>query len=125
MLDSEEFELRFDCGVCQPASSLTLSDKEMIISSITLHHIILSCKAELDELKKGLSSLNFLDLLKHNDCIRSLLEGRQTCLTARILQDIFVPEFSPHGSNARASEEANMMFFIDLLYEVEGRINLL
>ena len=124
MLDSEEFEFRFDCSICQPASSLTLSDKEVIISSTTLHHVIFSCKGELDELKKGLTTLNFLDLLKHNDCIRSLLEGRQTCLTARILQDIFVPLFSPRGSNARAREEANMFFF-DLVYEVEGRINLL
>ena len=106
--------------------TLTLSDKEVIISSITLHHVIFSCKGELDELKKGLSALNFLDLLKHSDCNRSLLEGRQTCLTARILQDIFEPQFSPRGSNARASEEENMMFLLIFFMKLKVyRINLL
>lgn len=121
MLDSDEFEFRFDCGVCQPTTSFTLADKESIISSIALHYTIYSCKGELDELKLGLSSLNFLDLLKQNDCIRSLLEGRDSSLTTHCLQDIFVPQFSPRGSNSRAAEEATMMFFLDLLHEIEGR----
>ena len=122
MLDSDEFEFRFDCGICQPSSSFTLRNKEEIISSISLHYVTLSCKGELDELKVGLSALKFLDLLKQNDNIRSLLEGRQTCLTAHVLQDLFVPKFSPRGSNARTGEEATMMFFLDFLHEIEGTI---
>ena len=58
MLDSEDLEFRFDSGICQPSSSLTLGDKEQTISSITLHYIIFSCKGELDALKMGLSALN-------------------------------------------------------------------
>lgn len=121
MLDSDEFEFRFDCGVCQPSSSLKSSDKESIISSIALHHIIYSSKGELDEVKMGLSTLNFLELLQNNDSMRSLLEGRQSFLTTSCLQELFAPRFSPRGSNARASEEATMMFFLDVLHEIEGK----
>ena len=121
MLDSEEFEFRFECGVCQPSASLALSDRENIIFSIVLHYVIYSCKGELDQLRLGLSAVNFLDVLRDNDSVRSLLEGRQSHLTPQSLQDLFVPQFSPRGSNARATEEATMMFFLDLLYEIEGR----
>ena len=119
LLDSDEFLFCFDCGVCQPSTSLTLKDKEAIISSIAMHCCIYSCKVELDEIKRGLSSLGFLELMSQNPFLRSLFECRSIELTADHLQDILVPTFSPVGSNLRLSEEATMMMLLELLHEIE------
>ena len=111
---------RFDCGMCQPASSFTLKDKGSIISSITMHYCIYLCKTELDEVKKGLESIGFLNVLKKHPVLRSLFEHSTSKLTADVLEDMFVPEFSPVGSNDRAKVEAVVMWFTELVHEVEG-----
>ena len=46
-------------------------------------------------------------------------------LTAHILQDLFVPQFSPRGSYARASEEAYMLltyFLLLFLIDTSGEV---
>ena len=89
LLDSPEFEFRFDSGICQPSQSLALSDRDAIVSSITMHHTIYSCRSELDEFTEGLSVLNFLDLMKQYEGLRSLFEHSQSSLTADFLQDLW------------------------------------
>ncbi len=59
-LRDEKFSFRFDCGVFQPTSQLKLRDKEHIIASISMHFCVYSCKVELDEMRRGLLSLNFI-----------------------------------------------------------------
>ena len=38
-------------------------DKNVIISSIAMHYCIYSSKGELDEVRRGLKSLGFLDVV--------------------------------------------------------------
>lgn len=121
LLDSPEFEFRFDCGICQPSQSLALTDRDTIVSSIALHHTIYSCRSELDEFTVGLSALNFQNFMRQNEVLRSLFEHSESSLTADLLQDLFVAEFSPAGSNARTAEEAATMFFYELLHDIEGK----
>lgn len=120
-MDSPEFEFRFDSGICQPSQSLALTDRDTIVSCITLHHTIYSCRSELDQFTEGLCALDFLDLMRQNEVLRSLFEHSQSSLTADLLQDLFVVDFSPAGSNARTAEEAATMFFYDLLHDIEGK----
>lgn len=119
-LSSAEFSFRFDCGVCQSANGFTLKDKSDIISSIAMHYCIYSSKGELDEVKRGLKSLGFLDVVSKNPILRSLFEHSHSKVTAELVEETFVPEFSPIGSNMRAKEEAVMMWFSELLHEIEG-----
>ena len=124
IIDSDEFDFRFECGFCQPSKSMTLHDRQRIISCIALHFLCYSCKAELDEFRVGLSKLGFIDLLRDHPCLRSLFQARAKAdqLTADQIQDLLEPVFSPIGSNARTAEELAVMYFIDLLHEIEGAL---
>lgn len=56
-LVEEHTEMMFDSGFTKPPTAVALSDKEHIIKALCLHHIILKCKAELDQIKDGLRTL--------------------------------------------------------------------
>ncbi len=120
LLNSEKFSFRFDCGVCQPASSIKLIDKQHLISSIILHYCIYACKAELDEIRRGLVSLGFVGLMTQYPCLMSLFKASSQKLTADTLQNLFSHTFSPAGSNAHAKEQQIMMHVLELLHDVEG-----
>ena len=118
LLDSPEFKFGFDSGICQPSQSLAHIDRDTIVSCITLHHTIYSCRSELDQFAEGLCALDFLDMMSLNEVLRSLFQHSQSFLTAH-LQDLFVAEFSPAGSNARTAGEAATMFY-ELLHDIKG-----
>lgn len=115
------FSFRFDCGVSQPASTVTLASRGTIIASITLHYTIYSCKTELDEIRRGLSAVNFLDLMSAHPILRSLFIYTPQELTVEVIQDLFVPTYSPQGSNSRNIEEAIVMLFMELLFEMASK----
>ena len=125
MLDSDEFDFRYDLGIIKPATELRLEDRESIVSSMALHFGVLSVKAELDQILCGLSStLNALSLIRENAVVmRSLFiyQCRQPP-TADALFDLFPAKFSPPGSNAREKEEATVLLWSDFLQMVEGKI---
>ena len=119
LFTSERFSFRFDCGVTQPAGAIFLSDKQNIITSIVHHFCIYSCKAELDEIRRGLSTVGFLSVMEEHPILKSLFTGNNSApLTAGMIQDLFIPRFSAEGSNSRATEEAIMMHFFELLFEI-------
>ena len=60
----------------KPLVSVKLSDKTEISRAVSLQYTLLQCLAEVDQLKKGLSSLGLLVILQSNP-------------------DIFAPFFSP------------------------------
>ncbi len=61
-----------------------------------MHHCIYSCKAELDEIRRGLLSLGFIGLMEKYRVVRSLFVSNQSAqLTADALQDLFVANYSP------------------------------
>ncbi len=118
LLNSEQFSFRFDCGVCQPASSIKLIDKQHLISSIALHYCIY---AELDEIRRGLDSLGFVGLMTQYPCLMSLFKASSQKLTANMLQNLFSHTFSLAGSNSHAKEQQIMMHVLELLHDVEGK----
>ena len=58
--------------------------------------------------------------LKKHPVLQSLFEYSTSKLKAEVLEDMFVPEFSPVGSNDRAKKAAVVMWFTELVHEVEG-----
>ena len=64
LLDSDEYQFRFDIGVNVPSASVALKDKERIALSIAMHYLVYSCKAELDQMKDGLLHLHVLGLVE-------------------------------------------------------------
>ncbi len=121
-LIDEKFSFRFDCGVFQPTSQLKLRDKEHIIASISMHFCVYSCKVELDEMRRGLLSLNFIGAMNGNPSLKALFKfnAEAQTLTAEEVEKLFVPLFSPQGSNKRSKEEQVMMHFLEFLQDLEG-----
>ena len=78
-------------------------------------------KAELDDLKQGLSELGIISLLqKYPITLRPLFVATYDVLTADFIQDIFKPMYSLSGSNQREKEEETVMYWINFLQEIEG-----
>lgn len=124
LLETEEFDFRFDLGISKPVHEIQLTDREMFVSAMALHYGVLVVKAELDQILCGLSStLNALTLIRNNPLIMRPLFIHQDRHppTADTLFDMFQAKFSELGSNAREAEEATMMKWSDFLQMVEGK----
>lgn len=122
MLDTEEFEFRFDCGITNLAKSVSLKDKEMLIHTFALHYSIIRVKAELDQFVKGLEIYKLTDLVNSSPYVfRQLLQHYKPMrFTADAIFDLFPPEFSPQGSNVRESEEEVIMMWVNYTQEIQG-----
>ena len=123
LLNTEEFNFRYDLGISKPAHEVRLGDRETLVSSMALHYGVLVVKAELDQILCGLSStLNALALIRNNPVVMRPLFVYQERPppTADTLFDMFQAKFSELGSNAREVEEETMMKWSDFLQIVEG-----
>lgn len=40
LLDSEEYEFRFDCGICKPSSLIPFVQKAKVVTKMCLHYTI-------------------------------------------------------------------------------------
>ena len=118
LIASSEYDFRFSCGVNKPVCRLQYSDKEKIIDAMRLHYSVLASLAELEQLRRGLSIHMLMESSPR--AIRKAFEPSQTKISTDFLQDLFVPLFSPKGSNRRATEEALIMTWIGYLQCLEG-----
>lgn len=57
LLQSEEFDFLYDCRIHQPLNSITVANRDTVIIAVAKHFSIIVCKAELDQLLEGLSTL--------------------------------------------------------------------
>ena len=123
MLDSPEFEFRFDAGVTQATYGMKLEDKENVISALCRHFTIYTSIAELDQLLQGLQTLQFRTLMKtHPLLLRQVFQVSQQIISADFIQDFFKVQYSPIGSNNRRIEERIMMNWINFLRDCEGML---
>ena len=118
---------RYDCGISQLPASIAAKDQTAIVSAIALHYTILVVKAELDQLVQGLETLGILSLLRnHPTSARPLLTHSDARpLTAGDVFDMFQPQLSPPGSNAREREEDQLIKWLNFLEQVEGKQSLI
>ena len=61
---SEYSDMLLESGFTKASSAITLADREDMIKSLCLHHIIFKCKGELDQLKEGLCTLGVAAAIK-------------------------------------------------------------
>ena len=101
ILDSDAFDFRFDVGVSQPSSSISLVDLPSIIELFVSHSTVFSVKAQLDQIVEGLKTANILDLFKKNPKrMGELLIHKEGKVTPDNLVTLFEPKFSPKGHNS-------------------------
>ena len=123
LLDSDDYDFRYECGICQPISTITINHRDEIVNALAMHSIF-SVKAELDQMISGLNDYGVGKLAQDNaEVLRQLfVHYRQLPLTADILFDLFPANFSSPGSNARELEEAALMHWVHYTQDVEGEV---
>lgn len=89
---SSRVDIVVDAGFTKPTPLLTFTDKQQLIQVIALHHTILKCKAELDDLKGGLAALGVSAMIeKYPDILRPFFtsQGRKS-ISAGSDQDLLI-----------------------------------
>ena len=100
LLNTEEYNIRYECGVSQPVTSIESSSHEKIVGTIAMHYSVVRVKSELDQLAKGLNVLKIGDLVEANpQKMRELfVHFKPLPLTADAFFDMFPARLSPMGS---------------------------
>ena len=62
----EHADALIESGLTMPLSLVTVDDKTVIIEIVSLHHVLLCSKAELDQFLTGLSALGVLNAVRAN-----------------------------------------------------------
>ena len=98
---------------------LSLSNKS-VIAAMCLHFSVLVSLAELEQLRRGLSLLNFNSLVcSYPDILKKVFQPPECEITRDYVQDLLVAAFSPNGSNDRTTEEAIIMMWVRYLKYLE------
>lgn len=80
---TEELDLLLASGFTKPPSTLSWDDRVILVQSLTLHHVILESKAEIDQFIDGLKCFGILDNIKeHPLLLKSFLCLRTNILTS-------------------------------------------
>ena len=122
LLSRDTYDYRFEVGIAEPVKDIRFSEKNTLISGIAKHFVIHQVKAELDQILSGLSqTLNVLVHIKqHPNLFRPLFVFNEIKVTGDMLFDLFHPKLSPKGSNIHTKEEAAIIYWLDLLQNIQG-----
>ena len=95
VLDSDDYDVRFECGISQPISTIRLTHRDEIINGLALHSF-LRAKAELDQILSGLNAYNIAELLQKDPYVtRQLFVHYSSPLSADKMFDLFPVKLSP------------------------------
>ena len=119
VLNSDDLNFRFECGITGPPNSYKISDKNRIVQLMTLRLVILTRKAELDQIAEGLKENGFLEFLqKIPENGKKLFVYKKQCLTAAKFEDLFTISYSTPPIR---QEEMTIEFWSEYIQEVEGK----
>ena len=125
LLQTDEYDFRYNLGVATNIQTVALRDKQDIVTQLANHFAIFQTKAELDQILCGLSeTLGVLNLVRGNPIImRSLfVKATKPPLSAEGLYDLFIMHYSRDGSNVKEREEVTGMRWFSFLERVEGKL---
>ena len=119
----ECLELLLATGFCKPVCNLALDDRPNIIAALLHYHLIARVKAELDQFIEGLSTHDFLNIVRKDPNMwKPFFVHSNSKLTTDVIKDLFtVIKYSSRGSNHRPDEERTYIFFVDFLDRCDGQ----
>ena len=86
LLDDPEYDFRFSCGVGDPASSVSFTEKTKIVKGLILQYTIFSTIVELEQMKQGLTAQKFDELMKrHPGILMPVFESPEVKLTSALI----------------------------------------
>ena len=126
ILDREEYDFRYECGVSKPVTAIELDDRHDIVNAFAMHYSLINVKTELDQMVKGLEAHGVYELIQANKqmMIQLFVHFKPLAFTADMLFDMFPAEFSPEGSTAREAEEVALMNWVNYTQELEGKLTI-
>lgn len=117
-----EFKFIKECGFLKQPHKITLDDVCEITETVCVEYLIHRNVAEIQQFMDGLDVLGIGALLKsYPECFKEMFIHTPKVVTAHDLDKLFIPQFSPHGSNIREKEEAIVLNWKDYIYEAEGK----
>lgn len=120
LLDSDDFEFRFDVGVSDFSMKLELSDCDRIIQSLATYFTIVRVKAQIDQMIDGLKTLGVYDLIRANpSAMYNLFVFQSEPITSDFTLHLFETRLSPEGSNQREDEERIVMYWVNFIDLIE------
>ena len=97
---SFECPFRFKASFSKPV--VTIEDKDKLFHAIALHYNLLTALSEINQFVEGLNLHGLLDHVRQHPLkARQLFLHTENQLTAEKVDDLFMPVFSPRGSNKR------------------------
>ena len=119
-MSSSEYDFLAECGLF--TSFTPLAEKADLVRAASIHYVLLSTLAELEQLRKGIiQTLDFKNLISsHPSLIKDLFIHKEEGVTAKYIQDLYSVKYSPSGSSTRIIQEAIIMNWISFLHDVEG-----
>lgn len=120
LLESEEFDFRFEVGICDLTSNLQLTARDRIVQSLATHYTVVRVKAQLDQMIEGLHTLGIYEVLKANPhMMQELFLSQPKTISSDFMLDMFDTRFSPDGSNRREDEEQVVMYWCHFIEMIE------
>ena len=117
LLFSDAFSFLAECGV--HIITARKDDLPQIRNAIIEAQCIYSCKAQLDEIVRGLDSVNIGPMLRsHPKQFLPFFLHPPKPLTPGMLQDLFTLDLAHEGSNRRDLEEETALFWVNFLFEL-------
>ena len=121
LLMDDDAEYISNCGFLKPTYKVTMADVPQISEVICTEYLIMRSINEVQQFESGLNVLDIGSLIKrYPEHLEEIFVHNPQPVTAGILDGIFMPQFSPLGSNAREKEEAIILNWKDYIYEAEG-----
>ena len=112
ILGSEEFDFRFEVGICE----VRLEDRPRIVQLIANYFTVVRVKAQIDQIVDGFKCVGVDELIKSNpQSFRNLFITQPEPVTAELLLKLFTTNFSLEGSNSREDEELVMLYWVNFL----------
>ena len=126
LLDSQEFDFRFQCGIGKPAASVTLEERQRIVDAFCLHYCIFSTVAELEQLKQGLAVQKFITLMeKYPGTVKTAFQPAKQVVTSSLIEQIYCnhTNLAPRGSDKWYKQQGILNAWSCYLRNIEGRAN--
>ena len=105
-------------------TAMELSDSHDIVNAFAMDYSLISFKAELDHMVKGLETYGVYKLIQaKKQLMRKLfVYFKPLAFIANVLFDMFPAKFSQVSSNARDAEEAALMNWVNYTQPYTGTL---
>ena len=122
LLDSDEYDFRFDVALSYTTNSISLFDRDRIVSSLASYFTVIRVKAQINQLIEGLHVLGVFDLIQANlqKSQQLFVHSKLKPMTADEILNIFTARLSLLRSNKREQEEKVVMQWVNFVQEIES-----